>query len=234
MVRRLIAIDGPAGCGKSTVARELARELDGLSFSTGAVYRAVTLLALDAGVQLERPPEVLRLLAMHELEVVERDHELKLTIDGRDRERELHGSAVSREIHWIADAAEIRARLLPLQRALAAREYVRPGPLVFEGRDVGTVVFPDAGVKVFLTATAEERARRRQKQLRAQHGEELSVERVLSDVERRDRFDQERDAAPLAAAAGAKILDTSGRSVAEVVASILKGLPPAWRAPTQP
>ena len=233
--RPLVAIDGPAGCGKSTVARELARSLRGVFFSTGTVYRAATLLALEAGVDLaavEGGPgvvgEILALLDTHRLELSECDHELHLLIDGAARDDELHSTRVSREIHWLADHGAIRERLLPIQRQVRVARFAAPGPLVVEGRDVGTVVFPDAPVKVFLTASLEERAGRRLAQLQRELGEEIDAERVRADVARRDRFDRKRAAAPLVAAEGARVVDTAGKTVAEVVEEITKGLPEGW------
>ncbi len=228
MTKRVLAIDGPAGCGKSTVARELARALDGVAFSSGTVYRAATLVALDAGTPLDQPRAILAELERHRLELVEAPGALGLLIDGVRRDAELHGTRVSREIHWIADDPSVRERLLPIQREARAMALAARGPVVAEGRDIGTVVFPDAEAKIFLTASVEERAQRRSAQLAEELRERVDPETVRRDVERRDRFDSARAVAPLAVAAGARVVDTTGKSVAEVVESILKGLPEDW------
>ncbi|MEE8142874.1 MAG: (d)CMP kinase [Planctomycetota bacterium] len=216
---QIITIDGPAGCGKSTVACSLAKQLGGLAFSSGAIYRAVTYLALENGVDLEQPQQLVALIQSHKLCIEERGGELKVLIDGKDPGSALKSSRVTREIHWIADAPQVREALLPLQRAIGS-----PRPVIAEGRDLGTVVFPEARIKIFLTATVEERVRRRHQELRAKLGEEINFARVYEEVERRDRFDRERSEAPLKVPDGAMEVDTTGLSVSQVVAEIIDGI----------
>ena len=229
----LIAIDGPAGCGKSTVADALARELSGVMFSSGLIYRGATYAALEGGIDLQDPSALLKLLSREPLDVVRDGLELRVHVDGVDPGAALHSRRVTAEIHWLADDPEVRDRLLPLQRELIRRDFACAGPIVVEGRDIGTVVFPDATLKVFLTATVDERARRRVEQLRREQGDEVAFEDVRSEVEQRDRFDRERAVAPLLAADDARTVDTTGIDTEEVLRRILAGTewerPADWR-----
>ncbi|MFQ5654743.1 MAG: (d)CMP kinase [Planctomycetota bacterium] len=220
---RIVTIDGPAGCGKSTVSRELALRIGAITFSSGMVYRAVTLLALEEGADLESPQEILALLDRHGMKLEESGGRLRVLVDGRDLRRELYRSRVTAEIHWVADDPLVRAALLPLQRGIRCER-----PIIAEGRDMGTVVFPDALLKVFLAATQQERARRRHRELREEMGEELPLSRVLEEVVRRDRYDSERAVAPLRPAEDALVVDTTALSIEAVVALIMKRIPEDW------
>lgn len=220
---RLVTIDGPAGCGKSTVVRLLSERLDGLSFSSGLVYRAVTWLALEKGIDPADTAAVERALEAATIAVVETDGALRVEVDGHDPGAELHGSRVTEAIHWIADDTGLRRALLPLQRRLPVGRVI-----LAEGRDLGTVVFPDAPVKVFLTATLEERARRRHAEFRDRLGEDVSLEEVTERIRRRDQNDSDRASAPLRAAPDARVIDTTDRSPDQVVGAILEGIPDEW------
>lgn len=202
--RRLrIALDGPAGSGKSSVARALAAELGARHLDTGAIYRAITLACVEAGADLTDAEAC--------ADVARRAHIAqeggRTRLDGRDVEDAIRGDAVSAQVSTVSAHASVRDVLLQHQRELAA------GGAVVEGRDIGTVVLPDADVKVFLTASAEERARRRAAQL----GRD-DVEVLKAAIEQRDRLDSEREVAPLRPAEDALVLDTTDLPFDEVVA----------------
>ncbi len=199
MSDRVIAIDGPAGSGKSSVARALASALGWSFLDTGAMYRAVTVAALDRGVEPADAPAVAALARAATIETLPR-----VVIDGRDVEDEIRTARVNEAVSIVAANPEVRAQMVERQRAFADRQ---PRGTVVEGRDITTVVFPNATVKVFLIASLEERARRR--------GEEGAA-----SVARRDEADVSREASPLRQAPDALVLDTTGRSVEEVVEEI--------------
>ena len=208
----IVAIDGPAGSGKSTVARELARRLGFTYLDSGALYRAVTLLALDRGVDLDDGPALGRLGADTKLELRERgDDYVQVIADGRDVSEEIRAPRVTVASSTVAAHPEVRAALLRKQR-----ELIDSGDYVAEGRDIGTVVAPDAAVKLFLTADPEERARRRADELE-RRGHEADAEEVQAAIEHRDMLDSTRSAAPLRVAEDAVVIDTTGLDVDEVV-----------------
>ncbi len=201
----LIAIDGPAGAGKSTVARLLARELGFTYLDSGAMYRCVALLSLGAG---EREPAALARAASIELDGTEGQE--RVLLDGRDVSGEIRTAEVSEAASRVAADPGVREALVDKQR-----ELIRHGDWVAEGRDIGTVVAPDAALKIFLTADPRERALRRAAELGA------DVERVLAEQTMRDERDREREHSPLRSAPDAQILDTSGLGVEDVVARIV-------------
>jgi CMP/dCMP kinase len=205
--RVIVTIDGPAGAGKSTVARALARRLGFRFLDTGAMYRAVVYIALRDHWPLGNAAEVARCTRELDLRV----NGAQIEVDGRDVTSHLRSPEVTRLIHHVADNPDVRARLVQLQREAAAG-----GSLVTEGRDQGTVVFPEAGCKFFLTATVEERARRRWSDLR-QAGEEVELEDVVQAQQERDRRDQCRPVGALARADDAIVVATDGKSLEEVV-----------------
>jgi cytidylate kinase len=195
----LVAIDGPAGAGKSTVARALAERLGYTYLDSGAMYRCVALLSLDAPG--DRPAA---LAQKARIELGER-----ILLDGRDVSEAIRAPEVSEAASRVAADAGVRAALVSSQRALIA-----DGDWVAEGRDIGTVVAPEAELKVFLTASPEQRARRRAAELGA------DPQTVLAEQALRDERDTTREHSPLAAAPGAVLLDTSGLTVAEAVERI--------------
>ena len=206
---KVIAIDGPAGSGKSTVARRLAEHL-GLDYlDTGAMYRAVTFAALRRGIDPADDGPVAELARSVDLDVTS-DH---VRVDGVDATIEIRGPEVSRAVSLVAANPEVRAELVRRQREWA---YERAGG-VLEGRDIGTVVFPDAVLKVYLTARPEVRADRR-----AAEVADLDYETVAADMARRDAFDQGREADPLRLAADAIELDTSDMAIDEIVAELAR------------
>lgn len=208
----VVAIDGPAGAGKSTAARLLAQRLGFVLVDTGALYRGAALAALERGVDWEDGAALGTLIDTLDL-TFERDADgtARLVIDGIDRSGDLRTPTISTGASRVSRHAEVRAALLGLQRKLGAA-----GGVVLEGRDIGTVVFPDAEVKVFLTASDEARAARRFEEL---EGAGHSVDRacVLADMRERDRLDSERDIAPLRAADDATVLDTSDLDLEQVL-----------------
>jgi cytidylate kinase len=208
----VIAIDGPAGAGKSSAARDLAERLGYVLVDTGALYRGTALAAFERGVDWDDGEALGQLVDGLTLEF-ERDDKsaLKLLIDGVDRSADIRTPHISTGASRVSRHAQVRRALLGLQRKLGAR-----GGVVLEGRDIGTVVFPDAEVKVFLTASDESRARRRHAEL-TRSGHETELERVLLDIRERDRLDSERDIAPLRAAPDAVLLDTSDLPLSEVL-----------------
>jgi len=206
---KVIAIDGPAGSGKSTVARRLATYL-GLDYlDTGAMYRAITFAALRRGIDPADAGPVAELARVVDLDVTT-DH---VRVDGVDATIEIRGPEVSRAVSLVAANPEVRAELVRRQREWA---YERAGG-VLEGRDIGTVVFPDAVLKVYLNARPEVRAERR-----AAEVSELDYETVAADMARRDAFDQGRQADPLRLAADAIELDTSDMTIDEIVAELAR------------
>ena len=200
MTQKIIAIDGPAGSGKSTVARALASALGWAFLDTGAMYRAVTCEALDQGVDVNDEKAVAALAASLRLTTLPR-----VTVNGRDVEEEIRTDRINTAVSVVAANALVRATMVARQRQWAAEQ---PLGTVVEGRDITTVVFPEATLKVFLTASLEERARRR-----GDEGE--------ASVARRDEADTNRDASPLRQADDALVLDTTGRAVDEVVGEII-------------
>jgi cytidylate kinase len=208
----IVAIDGPAGSGKSTVARSLARRLGFTYLDSGALYRTITLLALEAGADLDDGPALGRIGEEASIELRERDDDnVQVLVDGRDVSLEIREPRVTGASSTVAAHPEVRTALLRKQR-----ELIAGGNYVVEGRDIGTVVAPDAPVKVFLTADPDERARRRADEL-SRRGIESEADEVRAAIEQRDRLDSTRSAAPLRTADDAVVIDTTGLTVAEVV-----------------
>jgi CMP/dCMP kinase len=213
----IVAIDGPAGSGKSTVARGVARRLGFTYLDSGALYRAVTLAALDAGADLDDGPALARLAADARIELRDREHYyVRVTLDGRDVSEEIRAQEVTGESSRVAAHREVRAALLAKQR-----ELIAAGNYVVEGRDIGTVVAPDAPIKAFLTADPAERARRRAAELK-RRGLEAEADEVRRAIEQRDRLDSTRSAAPLRTADDAVVIDTTGLDAAEVIDRVLE------------
>ncbi len=210
----VIAIDGPAGTGKSSVSRGLASSLGARYVDTGAMYRIATLAMLRAGVDLEDPAAI---AAAADVPVsVGFDPDVEQTyLGGEDVSTLIRGDDVTRSVSAVAAVPEVRARLVRLQRELAEGS----GSVVVEGRDVGTVVLPGADVKIYLTASAETRAQRRNAQNMAA-GLPDEFETVLADVIRRDHLDSTRAVSPLRPADDALIVDTSDMTQAEVIAHL--------------
>ena len=207
----IVAIDGPAGAGKSTVAKAAALKLGFGRVDTGAIYRALTFAALGRGV--DDPIELVQ-IARSLVLCFKKD---RVFLHNEEVTESIRSAAVTSRVSYVSAIPEVRLELLELQRRLGR---AHPHGAVLEGRDIGTVVFPDAEVKVYLTATDEERARRRHAEL-CTRGETQPLDVVLESIRRRDAYDESREAAPLRVADGATVVDTTGRAFSEVVDSVV-------------
>jgi len=216
---RTIAIDGPAGAGKSTIGALVAERLGYLFLDTGAMYRAVALASLERGID---PDDAARLAALaRELRIaigpptVRDGRAYSVLLDGRDVTWEIRGARVDRIVSQVARIPGVREAMLGQQRALAAK-----GRVVMVGRDIGTVVLPGADRKIFLTASAAERARRREEELAAR-GEQRPRQELLHEILRRDQLDSERVVSPLRPAEDAIVVQTDGMSVGQALEHVL-------------
>jgi cytidylate kinase len=211
----IIAIDGPSGAGKSTLAKKLAADLGFIYLDTGAMYRALALKILRQGVDLADDQKLAELVSSTSVDLQCDRAELKVLLDGRNVASEIRTPAVSQMASKASALKLVRDRMLELQRRLGDR-----GSVVAEGRDIGTVVFPDAQVKIFLSASAAERARRRCAELRAA-GQPVDLDVTLREIEERDQRDSERALAPLRKADDALVIDSSNSTADEVAACVL-------------
>jgi cytidylate kinase len=211
----IIAIDGPSGAGKSTLAKRLAKTLGYFYLDTGALYRALALKALRQGVDLTDDASMEKLARSTEIDLREIDGKLAVILDGHDVAAEIRTPAVSQMASKASALKSVRSRLLELQRAIGRR-----GSLVAEGRDIGTVIFPQAEVKVFLDASTRERARRRFEELSAA-GQSVDFDETLRELEERDNRDRERDLAPLCRAEDAVLIDSSSFDAEQVATMVL-------------
>lgn len=211
-----IAIDGPAGAGKSTVARQVASELNYIYIDTGAMYRAVALHILRSDVHIDDHVKIARLAEGLEIRLSAGPHGQIVTLNGEDVTDLIRDQDVTRLVPLVAAIHDVRTILVQHQRKLAEHRGV-----VMDGRDIGTHVLPDAEVKVFLTASVEERARRRFKELQAR-GSRITFEQLVQDIAARDRHDSERETAPLIQAEDAVLLDSTGLTIEEVVHRIVQ------------
>ena len=210
----IIAIDGPAGSGKSTISKLLAKDLDLIYLDTGAMYRLLTLKALKMGIldeNLENLDKINELLDNLEIDI----REDGFYLDGVDVSEEIRKPIVSENVSKIAAIKEVRIKMVDLQRAFSKAKNV-----ILDGRDIGTVVFPNADLKVFLVADARERANRRYKEL-TEKGENVSLEEIYQNILMRDKIDSTREEAPLKKAEDAVEVDTTSKNIDEVKEKIL-------------
>jgi len=210
----VVAIDGPAGAGKSTIAKLCAKELGFTYIDTGAMYRAVGVVARQRGVALDDGPALAALVADLAFEFPWVGGVLHTVVDGEDVSGPIRTPEGARDASLVSKVAEVRAALVETQRRMGA-----DGGVVMEGRDIGTVVFPDAELKVYLDASVEVRARRRVEQLQAS-GQEADLATITAAIEARDQQDQTRDVSPLRQAGDAVRLDTTGLDVEGVLAEL--------------
>ena len=217
----IVAIDGPAGSGKSTIAKEIASQLHFKKLDTGAMYRAVAYAALSRGIDLDDEPAIEELARTIDIRFTSSTGEdTKISIDGVDASREIRTPEVDANVSKVSAYPGVRDAMLVHQRRAAEH-----ADIVAEGRDIGTVVFPNAEVKVFLTADPRERARRRVLQRHAGEGLssqdiEREIDETLAALKRRDKLDASRDVAPLVPAGDAVHVDSTSHSIAEVVSII--------------
>jgi len=215
--RLIVAIDGPAGSGKSTVAREVARKLGLLYVDTGAMYRALTLKAMREKIGLDDGAALVELAKRTKIRLsAGDDFKLSVLLDGEDVSDEIRGAPVTNNVKHVARIPDVREQMVILQRKAASS-----GGAVLEGRDIGTVVFPDADRKIYLDANVGERVKRRFKELK-EKGHNITIGEIEKDVRTRDHTDKTRDAGPLKKADDAISIDTTGLSVAEVAERIVK------------
>lgn len=219
----IIAIDGPSGAGKSTLAKRLAKQLGFIYLDTGAMYRALALKVLREGIDLSDDALLAEVVSSTDIDLRENAGRLEVLLDGRDVAGEIRTPEVSQMASRISASKCVRARMLELQQAVGQR-----GSLVAEGRDIGTVIFPEAEVKVFLDASARERARRRYQELKAA-GREVDFDATLKEMEERDRRDSERALAPLRRADDAMVIDSSDLDADAVAAMVLARIGSAER-----
>lgn len=212
----IVAIDGPSGAGKSSLAKRIAKELGFTYLDTGAIYRALALKILRRGVDLNDTAALSAIVVDTDIDLRGRNGQLLVFLDGEDVSASIRTPEVSQMASKASAIAMVRHRLLDLQRDLGRR-----GNVVAEGRDIGTVVFPDAQVKIYLDASIGERARRRCDELRAA-GREVSLDETMIEMEERDKRDSERDIAPLRRADDAFALDSSGLTADEVAEKVLQ------------
>lgn len=212
----IVAIDGPSASGKSTVSREAAKKLEMMYVDSGALYRGMTWKAVREGVDVKNAEAVIDLMSKTQWEFFIEDLVLRFTIDEEDPTDHLRSEPVRERVADIAVIPEVRVFMVA-----RLRETAEFGDLVMEGRDIGSVVFPDATFKYYLDADPEERARRRHKELLATEGKG-DVKQVLSSLTRRDKIDSTRKTAPLQIPLGARVINTTGMSVDEVVEQIVE------------
>ncbi|NQU76439.1 MAG: (d)CMP kinase [Planctomycetes bacterium] len=215
----VVTIDGPAASGKSTAARGLADRLGLKYLDTGAMYRAITLRALRVGVALRDSESLAQCARGAKLEMLNDGAGLCTWLDGRDVSAEIRSIEVTENVHYIARTAGVREVLVDMQRRFAEQL----GEVVTEGRDQGTVVFPDANVKFYLIAAPDVRARRRCEEMVA-HGEQAEYERIYQAILTRDRRDETRLNGPLAKPAGAIEIDTTNMSIEQVIETMASGV----------
>ena len=215
-----IAIDGPAGAGKSSVAREVARRLGFKYLDTGAMYRAITFCVLEEGVNLQDEDALAALAQRCELEII--DNETKgnlMLLNGKNITEEIRQPLVNQYVSIVAASSGVRRELVNLQRKTA----LKCGDIVMEGRDIGTNVLVDADFKFYLSASVEERAKRRWLEMR-EKSIEISLAELLNEISMRDRIDQGREDSPLRIAPDACVVDTTPYSLAEVVEKVLSAI----------
>lgn len=211
-----IAIDGPAGAGKSTISKFVATEMGYLYIDTGAMYRAIGYKALKNGVNIADEEKACELAANSNIEIKVFDHTQQIFIDGENVTDKIRTAEVSMAASQVSAIAGVREILVDLQRKIAGSNNV-----IMDGRDIGTVVLPDAEIKIFLTASVEDRAMRRYLEMK-EKGQDVNFADVKEDIEKRDYNDTHRASSPLKAADDATVIDTSCKTLGESVQLILE------------
>ncbi len=216
MKKLIVAVDGPAGSGKSTTARQLAQKLGYLYLDTGAMYRAFTLKVLREKIDPDDWEALEKFASQTEIKLLPDASGIRVYLDGEDVTDLIRTPEIDRIISQVSRVKAVRERMVALQRKIG-----KNGGVVAEGRDIGTVVFPNADVKVFLVASPQERARRRLNELQAK-GVTISLDEVLADIQRRDKIDSTRKISPLKKAGDAIEVDTTNLSIDEQVEKIYR------------
>ncbi len=217
----IIAVDGPAGSGKSTVSKLVARKLGLLYVDTGAMYRAITLRAVKEKADLKNPTALIKVAAQAEIELkVDKDNNLKVFLDGKNVTKAIRTPELTKKIKYIAGTPGVRQEMVKIQRRVAKEN---PKGAVLEGRDIGTVVFPDADYKFYLDADQSERVKRRHKEL-TEAGQRVTASDIEQNVVQRDKSDMTRSVAPLKKADDAVLIDTTHLNIDEVAGRIVKAI----------
>ncbi len=216
MKRAVIAIDGPAAAGKSTIARKVAQQLGYTYIDTGAMYRAVTLQALKKGISLQREEDLQQLLQEMKLRLQPEENMQRVFIDDEDVTEALRSSEVTNAVSTVAQYSKVREIMVDKQRELASC-----GGVVMDGRDIGTEVLPNADIKIFMTASVEERAERRYLENQSR-GIDTPLEDLQKEIAARDAQDMNREVSPLRQADDATLIDTTGQSIEEITEKIVQ------------
>ena len=211
-----VAIDGPAGAGKSTVAKKLAEKLNFTYLDSGAMYRAVTLAALEDGVDVNNKEKLKRLVKDLSIDIEYKNNNFKIYMDDQDITNEIRTEKVDNNVSAVAKIKAVRDELVKKQRMIAQTKDI-----VMDGRDIGTRVLPQADYKFYITATVKERAKRRYKDV-VNRGEDKSFEEVQQEIIRRDRIDSNRKYSPLKKAEDAVVIDTTDLNKEQVLKKILR------------
>lgn len=212
----VVAIDGPAGSGKGTITKLIAEKRNLVSIDTGAMYRCVTLDCLNKGIEPNNIEGIKNVLKNINIELTKVNGEQKVFLNGKDVSREIREPRVNEAVSPYSAIKEVRDIITPMQRKMAEKQDI-----IMEGRDIGTVVFPNADVKIFLDVSLEESARRRYKQ-NIENGIETTYENELEKLKQRNKYDSERDVVPFVKAEDAILVDSTNMSIDEVVETILK------------
>ena len=212
----VVAIDGPAGSGKGTITKIIAEKRNLVSIDTGAMYRCVTLDCLNKGIKPNDIEGIKAILENINIELTKENGEQKVFLNGEDVSREIREPRVNEAVSPYSAIKEVRDIITPMQRKMAEKQDI-----IMEGRDIGTVVFPNADVKIFLDVSLEESARRRYKQ-NIENGIETTYENELEKLKQRNKYDSERDVVPFVKAEDAILVDSTNMSIDEVVETILK------------
>ena len=212
----IVAIDGPAGSGKGTVTREIAKRMGLINLDTGATYRCVALMCVRKGITLDRQDEITSLIDDLDIEFEYVDNSIKVFLNGEDVTSEIRSAEVSKIVSQVSSIVPVRLKMVELQRKMASGKDV-----IMEGRDIGTYVFPNADVKIYLDADIEERARRRYKENK-EKGINMTYEEILSNIKIRDENDKHKEIGSLKIADDAVIVDSTNLSIEEMANEVEK------------